>query len=172
LIFSFPVPYQMNVWLHKEVNVKKLCLLLAILAIASLLLTGCAEPQPGIEEELTVGQLLADPAKYNDRLVTVQGFYFHGFETIILSENLEYSGYAEGHLVPSGGMVWVEGGIPQVVYDELYVQSMMGPSERYGKVRMKGSFAAGGQYGHLGSHSYQISPVEVELLPWSPPDSD
>ena len=151
---------------------KKLCLLLAILAIASLLLTGCAEPQPGIEEELTVGQLLADPAKYNDRLVTVQGFYFHGFETIILSENLEYSGYAEGHLVPSGGMVWVEGGIPQVVYDELYVQSMMGPSERYGKVRMKGSFAAGGQYGHLGSHSYQISPVEVELLPWSPPDSD
>jgi len=162
----------MNVWLHKEVNVKKLCLLLAILAIASLLLTGCAEPQPGIEEELTVGQLLADPAKYNDRLVTVQGFYFHGFETIILSENLEYSGYAEGHLVPSGGMVWVEGGIPQVVYDELYVQSMMGPSERYGKVRMKGSFAAGGQYGHLGSHSYQISPVEVELLPWSPPDSD
>jgi hypothetical protein len=154
------------------VNVKKLYLLLGILAIASLLLTGCAEHQPDIEEELTVGQLLADPAKYNDRPVTVQGFYFHGFETIVLSENLEYSGYAEGHLVPSGETVWVEGGIPQAVYDELYVQSMMGPSERYGKVKMKGKFAAGGQYGHVGAYSYQISPVEVELLPWSPPDSD
>jgi hypothetical protein len=55
------------------------------------------------------------------------------------------------------------------MYDNLYQQSMMGPTERYGKVRMTGKFQYGGQYGHLGAYKHQISPSNVELLPWEPP---
>ena len=81
-----------------------------------------------------------------------------------LGEKLEYSGYALGNFVPKGRMVWIEGGILKEVYDQLYQQTMMGPKERYGKVRLEGKFEYGGQYGHLGAYSSQIVPLEVELL--------
>jgi len=66
-------------------------------------------------------------------------------------------------------MVWVEGEIPKEVYDKLYQQQMMGPLERYGKVRIKGKFEYGAKYGHLGAYSTQIRPSEVEVLLWSRP---
>ena len=44
----------------------------------------------------------------------------------------------------------------------------MGPTERYGKVRIEGEFEHGEGYGHLGSFDSQITPSEVELLEWSP----
>lgn len=87
---------------------------------------------------------------------------------MILSERLEPSGYAEGHLIPQGRMLWVEGGIPSEIYDRLYEQEMMGPEERYGKMKVTGVFEYGGRYGHLGGHDAQITPSEFELLPWSP----
>ncbi len=130
---------------------------------------GCSEEQGAKVQEVTFDQLFANPDQYNGRYVTVEGFYFSGFEVIVLSEKLEYSGYAEGHLVPKGRMVWIEGGIPEEVYGKLYQQQMMGPSERYGKVRVKGIFEYGAEYGHLGAYTSRIVPLEVELLPWSPP---
>lgn len=130
---------------------------------------GCSEEQGAKIQEVTFDQLFANPDQYNGRYVTVEGFYFSGFEVIVLSEKLEYSGYAEGHLVPKGRMVWIEGGIPKEVYDKLYQQQMMGPSERYGKGRVTGKYEYGGKYGHVGAYSSQIVPVEVELLLWSPP---
>ena len=130
---------------------------------------GCSEEQAKKAQEVTFDQLFANPDQYNGRYVTVEGFYFSGFEVIVLSEKLEYSGYAEGHLTPKGRMVWIEGGIPKEVYDKLYQQQMMGPSERYGKGRVTGKYEYGGKYGHVGAYSSQIVPVEVELLLWSPP---
>ena len=89
-------------------------LLLAISGSA----TGCSGATTEVNE-LTFDQLFTNPDKYNGKQVIVEGFYFHGFETIVLSERLEYSGYAEGHLVPKGKMLWVEGGIPKEIYDKL-----------------------------------------------------
>ena len=71
--------------------------------------------------------------------------------------------------MPKGRIVWIEGGIPEEVYGKLYQQQMMGPSERYGKVRVKGIFEYGAEYGHLGAYTSRIVPLEAELLPWSPP---
>jgi hypothetical protein len=139
-------------------------LLLAIISIAA----GCNGAATEVQE-LTFDQLFANPDKYNGKTIAIEGFYFHGFEIIVLGETLEYSGYALGHFVPKGRMVWIEGGIPKEVHDQLYQQTMMGPEERYGKVRLKGKSEYGGQYGHLGAYSSQIVPLEVELLPWSPP---
>ena len=113
---------------------------------------------------VTFQQLLASPEKYNGQNVTLEGFYFHGWEVSCLSETLGPSGYAEGHLVPKGELVWVEGGIPREVYDGLNSQQMTGYIEHYGKVRVSGIFQYGGRYGHVGGYSYQITPARVELL--------
>ncbi|MDH5364587.1 MAG: hypothetical protein OEW82_05410, partial [Dehalococcoidia bacterium] len=61
-----------------------------------------------------------------------------------------------------------EGEIPREVYDQLYQQTMMGPEERYGKVKLTGEFQYGGKYGHGGAYNSQIIPMEVVLLQWSP----
>ena len=130
---------------------------------------GCSKEQAAEGQVVNFDQLLTSPEQYNGQDVTIEGFFFHGFEVIVLSESLESSGYAQGHLIPKGKMVWVEGGIPKEVYDKLYQQQMMGPLERYGKVRVKGKFEYGAKYGHLGAYSAQIVPSEVEVLPWSRP---
>lgn len=151
---------------------KKVVLLVLVVTVELgllLLIAGCNENQAPEVAEVTFNQLFADPDKYNSNEIIIEGFYFHGFEVIVLSESLEFSGYAQGHLIPEGKMVWVEGGIPQEVYDKLYQQQMMGPLERYGKVRVKGKFEYGAEYGHLGAYSAQIVPSEMEVLPWSPP---
>ena len=100
-------------------------LLLIIIGIAA----GCNGAATEVPE-ITFDQLFASPDKYNGKTIAIEGFCFHGWEIIVLSEMLEYSGYAPGHLVPKGRMVWIEGGIPKEVYDQLYQQTMMGPEER------------------------------------------
>jgi hypothetical protein len=125
--------------------------------------------RPAGEEKVTFDQLFARPNEYNGKDIILDGFYFSGFEVQALSESLEYSGYAEGHLVPAGKLIWVEGGIPKEIYDQLYRQSQMGPEERFGKIRLEGKFEYGGSYGHLGGYDSFITPMTVELLAWSPP---
>jgi hypothetical protein len=120
--------------------------------------------------KVTFGQLFSDPGQYNGKEITIEGFIFLGFETMVLSEELKHSGYAEGHLTPGERMLWIEGGIPTDIHDGLHEQHVMGPSERYGKVLVTGTFQYGGQYGHLGAHRYQITPSEIQLLSWSPPE--
>ena len=136
------------------------CLLLLSIIVFAI---GCNEVQ-----EVAFDQLLSNPDKYNGKQVIIDGFYFGGFEVIVLSESLEYSGYAEGHLVPKGRMVWIEGEIPSEVFNKLYLQQMMGTTERYGKIKVTGKFEYGGIYGHVGAYDSQIVPSQVELLQWSP----
>ncbi|MFC1894123.1 hypothetical protein ACFLYR_08975 [Chloroflexota bacterium] len=143
---------------------------MSLLLIAGLSV-GCGGPTAKAKE-ITFDQLFADPGKYNESKVILEGFYFHGFEVIVLSEQLEYSGYAEGHLVPKGRILWVEGGIPKEIYDKLNQQQMMGPTERYGRIRIGGTFEYGAIYGHLGAYDSQVTPTEVELLPRTLPEAE
>ena len=142
------------------------CLLL--LSIAGLS-TGCRAAETTGAREVTLEELLSSPERYNGRHVTLEESYFDGFEVQVIAESLEYSGYAEGHLAPRGRMVWVEGRLPGDVYEKLERQEMMGPEERYGRVRITGAFECGEEYGHAGGYDCQITPSEVQLLPWSPP---
>lgn len=140
--------------------------IVTILSLTFILLPlGCSQKQ----SEVTFEQLFTSPDKYNGKPIVMEGYYFHGFETIVMAEKLQLSGYAEGHLVPKGRMLWVDGGIPKEIYDRLNQQQMMGPTERFGKVRIAGKFEYGGKYGHLGGFDSEIVPETVELLPWSPP---
>ena len=86
-----------------------------------------------------------------------------------MSEKLLHSIYAGGHLISNGKMIWAEVGMAKEVHDRLYQQHMIGPTERFGKVRLEGKFECGAKYGHLGGYSYQITPSNVGLLPWSAP---
>lgn len=139
------------------------------LVTGAMLAGGCTEKEEETKgQKVTFEQLFSNLEQYNGEYIALEGFYFSGFEVTVLSENLQYSGYAEGHLIPQGRMVWIEGGIPKVVYERLYQQQMMGPAERYGKMMVEGKFEFGGEYGHLGGYSYHIIPSDVELLPWSP----
>lgn len=114
--------------------------------------------------EVTFDQLLSNPGKYNNKNITVEGYYFHGFEIIVLTDSLKESGFAPGHLIPGGGMIWISGGISKEIYDQLNQQQKMGPVERYGKVRITGKFEYGGKYGHVGAYDKQITPVETVIL--------
>jgi hypothetical protein len=118
--------------------------------------------------EVTFDELFTRLDYFNGRVILISGFFFQGWELTVLCENLTYSEFAEDHLIPEGRMIWIEGEIPQNIYDTLHTQIMMGPEERFGKLLIKGSFTHGGQYGHLGSFKSQIVLSEVELLKWSP----
>ncbi len=146
--------------------------LLLIIIISAMLFSptlACKQDRTVSPEEVTFEQLFADPTEYSGRYITIDGIYFHGFEIILLSEGLAFSEFAYGHLVPEGKMIWVEGGIPKNIYDKLYKQDIMGPEERFGKVRLSGKFEYGQEYGHLGGYDSQIIPSEVVIIPWSPP---
>ena len=119
---------------------------------------------------MTFESLFANPQNYNDREITIEGYYFSGWETNVLSERLEQWQALTPRLLPDGATMWVEGGIPKEIYDKLYEQQSSGPVERFGKVRVTGKFQYGGKYGHLGASNAQITPLNVELLDWSPPN--
>jgi len=127
---------------------------------------GCSQDR---EHRVTFQQLFSNPDQYDGKEISLEGFFFHGFEIVVLSEGLGYSEFTQGHLVPKGRMIWIEGKISQNIYDELYKQEMMGPEERFGKVRVSGKFEYGEKYGHLGNYSSQIIPSTIVIVPWSPP---
>ena len=152
----------------KYVAICSIKFLIALFLVTLVVFTfGCNNSN---EHEVTFEQLVSNPNQYDGKDIILEGFFFHGFEIQVIVERLDYSGYSEGHLVPKGEMIWIEGGMPSDVHEAMYIQDMMGPEERYGKVRMTGKFEFGEQYGHLGSYNLQIVPSEVELLEWSQPE--
>ena len=143
--------------------------LLGVIVIAILVVAaGYREIERRRPREVTFEQLEASPDEYGGRTIILEGFYFHGWEIIVLSEKLEPSGLAEGHLTPKETMIWVEGGIPPNIHDSLQIQQMMGPEERFCKIRIKGEYETGGKYGHTGNYDALIKPTEIELIKWSP----
>jgi len=148
------------------VHIAKFTIITSVILLLLIFAPGCGHDK---DQEVTFQELLANPSEYDGKRITIVGFYFQGFEVSVIAENLEYSGYAEGHLVPKGETTWIEGGIPREILNGLYLQSMMGPEERFGKVRVTGTFEYGEKYGHLGGYNSQIIPSNVVLLEWSQP---
>ncbi len=52
--------------------------------------------------EVTFDQLFVSPEQYHGKQITMEGFYFQGFEIVLPSERLEISGYVKGNIVPKG----------------------------------------------------------------------
>ena len=120
--------------------------------------------------QITFSQLTANPAKYNGQTVTIDGFWFDGFEIEVLSEGLTASSFAPGNLQPDGVKIWAYGGIPADISAQLYTQqnNSTGYPVHYGKVELTGTLAYGGGYGQMNSYQYQLTVQSAKLLEWSP----
>jgi rhodanese-related sulfurtransferase len=141
---------------------------LVALMVGGVGLWGCATAS----QEVALEQLFAEPESYDGEDVILEGFFFSFLEANILAEGLEYSAPGDWRLTPTGRRILIEGAIAEVVLDSLYQQPAGGTVETFGKIRIEGKFEYdfeyGNAYGHLGSYSYRITPVEATVLPWSP----
>jgi hypothetical protein len=119
---------------------------------------------------ITFSQLTADPEKYNGQTVTIEGFWFDGFEIEVLAERFMSSDFAPGNLQPDGLKIWVKNGLPEGVNQQLYLQANnpTGYPAHYGKVELTGILEYGGQYGQMNSYQYQLTVQSAKLIPWNP----
>ena len=108
---------------------------------------------------------------YNNTFITVDGFYFSGFEIAALASALAPATYNPDNFTPVQPLIWVSGSLGQDVYDNLYEQTdtPSGYPEHYGKVSITGEFMYGDTYGHLNAYNYQITVISARLLSWTPP---
>ena len=122
---------------------------------------------------VTFDQLVNQPSVYNDKFITVEGFYFSGFEITALSFELVPATYNPNSVTPKQPLIWITGNLGQDVYSNLYHQTNTpsGYTENFGKVRVTGIFQYGGKYGHLDAYSYKLTVTGGVLLPWSPPST-
>ncbi len=148
-------------------NKKGILSLVLALALLSAAFNGCGST----EQSVTFSQLISQADKYNGKTVTLEAFYFSGFEISAISESLGPASSGVWRIVPSGTLVWVKGGISQELQSKLYTQtdSPSGYPERFGKLKVTGIFETGGKYGHLDAYQHQITITNAELLEWTPP---
>ncbi len=139
-----------------------------VLSLISIVVAGCSG---SADQSVTFSQLISQADKYNGKIVTLEAFYFSGFEISAISESVGPSSSGVWRIVPTGTLVWVAGGISQELQDKLYAQTTppSGYTERLGKLKITGKFETGGKYGHLDAYMYQITITNAELLEWSPP---
>jgi len=120
--------------------------------------------------QVTFAQLNAEPAKHNNQTITIEGFWFDGFEIEVLAEQLITSDFAPGNLQPDGLKISVKNGLPEGVNQQLYLQANnpTGYPTHYGKVELTGTLEYGGQYGQMNSYQYQLTVQSAKLMPWNP----
>jgi len=120
--------------------------------------------------QITFALLIADPALYNNQIITLTGFWFDGFEIEVLAERLAPSDFAPGNLQPAGTKIWVKNGLPDNVNKLLSLQpdNPTGYPAHYGKVALTGILEYGGQYGHMNAYWYQLTVQSAQLIAWSP----
>jgi hypothetical protein len=141
--------------------------LILILSLMNLVFTGCSG---STDKNLTFSQLISQAEKYNGETVTLEVFYFTGFEIAAICESVGPAKYDSGRLVPNGTLVWVEKGVSEDIYNQMYVQNQTpsGYPEHIGKLKITGKFETGGQYGHMNAYQYKIAFTAAELLEWAP----
>jgi hypothetical protein len=120
--------------------------------------------------QVSFAQLVAAPQEYNNQTITIEGFWFDGFEIEVLTERLIPSDFAPGNLQPDGLKIWIKNGLPEDVSQQLYLQpnNPTGYPAHYGKVEITGVLEYGGQYGHMNAYQYQFTMQAAKMIPWSP----
>ena len=136
-----------------------------ILTLGLLAVPACKNAPTG---EITFDDLVNHPASYNGQIVTVECFYFSGFEINSLTAALVPSG-SSSRLTPLQPLIWVSG-LTINLQSQLHSQSdtPSGYKEYFGKVRMTGVFNYGGKYGQLDSYIYQLRVSAAAVLLWEP----
>jgi hypothetical protein len=112
---------------------------------------------------ITFADLIAQPNNYDRQLVKVQGFWFDGFEIVVLASRLEPSTFAPGNVQPAGDLIWMKGGLPQPVSNDLHLQpnNPTGYPAHYGEVVVTGIFEFGTRYGHMDAYRFQLTVLDA-----------
>jgi hypothetical protein len=134
-----------------------------ILTLGLLAVPACKNVPTG---EVIFDDLVNHPASYNGHTVTVECFYFSGFEINALASALMVAG-STSRLTPRQPLIWVSG-LSTNLQSQLHSQSdtPSGYKEYFGKVQMTGIFDYGGKYGQLDSYIYQFRVSSAGVLPW------
>jgi hypothetical protein len=124
-------------------------------------------PPPTSVPSVTFNDLISQPASFNNRYVTVDAYYFSGFEISALAAGLVPSAFNPSNVIPAQPLIWVTGDLGQSVYQNLKQQTNTpsGYTEYYGHVRITGVFQYGGHYGHLDAYNYLITVTAAAILP-------
>jgi hypothetical protein len=149
-------------------SLKKYLFIFSVFALCVLALPGCT-PEEESSSEVSFADLAANPQDYNGKEITIEGYWFDGFEIAVLAERLEPSSFVEGNVQPAGIKIWATG-LSGEVSNKLYLQEndYTGYPAHYGKVELTGILEYGGEYGHLNSYSYRITISESKWIEWNP----
>jgi hypothetical protein len=140
-------------------------ILVSLLVLAAVL----AITLPSCRSAVTFSDVTGNPSAYNGKTVTFEAYVFTGFEIQVLAPGLTPRSGLSG-LIPAEPRIWITGPFPQTVIDRLYTQNdtPSGYPERYGKVRVTGTFQYGSKYGHMDAYQYQLVVSDAVLLDWAP----
>ena len=124
-------------------------------------------PTTGPPLSVNFSDLTGQPSAYTGRLVSVEGYYFSGFEISALASALAPSNFRPGNVTPVQPLIWVTGNLGDAVYAGLAVQTETpsGYVERYGRVFLSGLFEYGNGYGHLNAYPFRLTVTGAILLP-------
>lgn len=149
--------------------VRKTALAALVILILALVPAACSGITGADNEVLTFSDLIVKADDYNGKKVTVEGFYFSGFEIIALAGSLGHAQYDPERVVPEQPLIWtmLERGIQQEIYTQTDTPS--GYPEYFGKVRVTGEFETGETYGHMNAYKYRLTVTNTVVLDWTPP---
>jgi hypothetical protein len=143
--------------------------LLAFLVLSSLIMpfASCDSNQPA---KVAFSDLISNAERYDGKNIIIEGYWFDGFEIVVLAERLEPSNFASGNVQPGGVKIWIKGGLSEEVSSQLILQpdNPTGYPAHYGKVELTGKLEYGGEYGHMNAYEYRLTIAESRLLPWNP----
>ena len=137
------------------------------LSISMMPSTTTLPPTTGTPLSVNFGDLTGQPVVYNGQLVSVEGYYFSGFEVSALTAALVPSTFRPGNVTPAQPLIWVTGNLGDDVYAGLAVQTETpsGYAERYGQVILTGFFEYGSGYGHLNAYPFRLTATSARLIP-------
>ncbi len=152
---------------------KKTAPVVAVAAVwfLALFVAACSTPNQSktgspVPTKVDFAQMVKEPARYTGKLISVQGYWFDGFEISVLAQRLGPSSFRPGNVQPEGELIWAKNGLPENVTQGLSLQpeNPTGYPAHYGQVELTGLFEYGGQYGHLGAYRYQLTVRSAKLI--------
>ncbi len=72
---------------------------------------------------VSFADLTSNPESYNGKYVTIEGYWFDGFEIAVLAERLDISDFAEGNVRPAGVLIWTKGGLSEEINSKPHLQA-------------------------------------------------
>jgi hypothetical protein len=125
----------------------------------------CAFPlsSRNIPEKISFAGLAANPEYYNEKYITIEGYFCLGFEILVIAERLEESPDIEGRMITAGIKIWLEGDILEEIIPKTGWYFFYYPI-----ISLTGVLHYGGGYGHLNMYDYLLTIYDYTWLDYEP----